>query len=440
MKSQHTSVRTVVRGGAIALAGLFFGKLIGYIFALFATRLGASDYGLLNLGMALVSFVVIFTLIGLDQGILRYVAYYNGKGDAERTKGAILFPLKISILISIILTFFIFLFSKQISVYFFHNADLSRILRIIILSVPFITIAYIFSTALRAFKRIDYDVFTKEIAEKAVRLLFFVLLFFLGFGIIGASLSFLIASISMALLSFYLLQKVFSITGKVKPIYYNKEMLSYSFPLLLSGVFVVIIVWASTIMLIMFVFSSKIIEILFGAQYAEAGNVLSILSVGCLIYSVSYTSSNILSMIRKTKTILFITTIFVVSNIILNYFLIPILGVNGAALASSSSFLISSILFIFFCYKEAGLQPFSKEFFKAFLLGILSMLVVYSIRQLLSPSLTIIITFLLFIMFILIYFVLLFVFKIIDKEDLEIIKLIRNKVASILNISYLRDI
>ena len=313
----------------------------------------------------------------------------------------------------------------------------------------------------------------------------------------------------MALLSFYLLQKVFSITGKVKPIYYNKEMLSYSFPLLLSGVFVVIIVWASTIMLgylrtasevgiynaasptsallfiiptaiislflpvitglysrnkkmqikniykkvskwifianfpimlIMFVFSSKIIEILFGAQYAEAGNVLSILSVGCLIYSVSYTSSNILSMIRKTKTILFITTIFVVSNIILNYFLIPILGVNGAALASSSSFLISSILFIFFCYKEAGLQPFSKEFFKAFLLGILSMLVVYSIRQLLSPSLTIIITFLLFIMFILIYFVLLFVFKIIDKEDLEIIKLIRNKVASILNISYLRDI
>jgi len=56
---------------------------------LIIARLGASDYGLVALGFAVLSIAAAPSMVGLDTGIQRYVSFYKGKGDEGRVKGTI---------------------------------------------------------------------------------------------------------------------------------------------------------------------------------------------------------------------------------------------------------------------------------------------------------------------------------------------------------------
>lgn len=498
-KSKDDSLRTVAKGGMIAIIGLFLGKIIGYFYTVLASKLGTYDYGLLSLSAAIVSFITVISLLGLDQGVTRFVAYYRGKKDSSRIRGAIFFPLKISFFVSVFLAILLFIFSNQISTIIFHDPNLSKLLKVMSLTIPFAAITLLFLAALRAFRKIEYDVGVREIAEKSIRLFVFLILFFLGFGAFGAAISFLVSAIGSFLLAFYYLHKTARLGENIKTVYYPQEMFSYSLPLFLSGIMVVVIAWTDLlmlgyfktpnevgiynavlptaslmfilptaiislflpvvielyaekkrkeikrvyqkvskwifltnfpIMLIMFVFSRKIIEIIFGTQYSGGSFALSILVLGYIIYSISYTSSNILNMLGKTKIVFYVSLCFAASNVILNYFLIPKFSLAGASIATSSSFLIGGFFYIFYSYKEIKLQPFSRDFAKILISGFIAIFITYELRQILPASLSVLSTFGMFILFILIYAVLLLILKAIDKEDLEILLSFKDKLRN----------
>lgn len=503
-KVKEDNVRAMARGGFIALTGLFIGKIIGYLYTIFATRLGVHDYGLLSLASVIVSFAVVFSIIGLDQGVTRYVAYYNGKNDRKKIKGAVSLSLKIVTISSLIITFLIFIFSKPIAINIFHSPDLTNILRIMVFTIPLISLTYIFLSILKAFKKIEYDIGAREIVEKSIRLVVFTILFFIGFGVFGAAISYVMSAIGMFLFSLYFLHRnypdLFSLKAKEKP---DKEIINYSFPLLLTGILVLVIAWTDLtmlgyfktpnevgiysvaittaslmfvlpsaiislflpiitelyskkqnkqiielykrvsrwiflvnfpIMLIMLAFSKKIIQIIFGQDYVLGASALSILSFGYLIYSMSYTSGNVISMIKKTKPIFFITLSFALTNIILNFILIPRYSLYGAAIATSTSFLIGGGLLIFYNFKKMKMQPFSKEFIKIACLGVLSMILVYLLHYFLLPNPNFFLTIMLFLLFLLIYLLLVLYFKIIDKQDWDIINLFKNKIFKMIGI------
>ena len=505
-KTYNDSLKIVAKGGIITLTGLFIGKIIGYLYIIFIARLGTYEYGLLSLAFAIVSFITVFSIVGLDNGLLRYVSYYSARKDERRVKGVVLSSIKISLSLSLLFFIVLFIFSKQISVYIFHNPDLTPMLRIFSLMIPFLTLTNAFLAILKAFKKIEYDVFVREIAEKSIRLVVFLILFFIGFGVLGATISYLTSAIGIFLISLYYLNKTFPLKNKIKPIYYNKELIYYSIPLLLSGTLLVVIAWADIlmigyfrtaaevgiynaalptaglmfvlpaaiislflpvvmelysknkineikalykrvskwifltslpIMLIMFVFSRKIIEIIFGLQYVEGEIALSILVVGYLFYAISYTSSNILAMLKKTKITFIISLVSALSNVILNYFFIPPWGINGAAIATSLSFLIGGLFYGLYSYKEMRLQPTSKNFITILILGILSIFIIYNIRKLLPVSLNLFYTFLLFFSFLLLYILLILLFKIIDKEDINLLSSFKKRITNILNIRIL---
>ena len=48
------------------------------------------------------------SLMGLNSGVQRYVAYYRGKGDEGRIKGTIMSALKITVPMSSIFTIIVF--------------------------------------------------------------------------------------------------------------------------------------------------------------------------------------------------------------------------------------------------------------------------------------------------------------------------------------------
>lgn len=495
-RDENHNLKIIAKGAGIVFLGMIIGKIIGYFFVMFIARLGTEQYGLLTLGFAFVSFFTAIPLLGLDNGLLRYLPYYRSKRDLSNVKGAITSSLKICVPLSLFIAIIIFIFTDQIANYFFHNPQLAPILRIFSFIIPFSVITTLFSSTFRAFKRIEYVVGLKEILEKSIRLLAAFLLISFGLGIMGAAYSFLISEIFIFLVAILILEKkVFPIfRTKVKANHHIKELLDYSIPLMLSGIMVFMVAWADTLMLgyfktasevgiynaahptaaLMFIlptaiislflpvitelytkkktneikdifkrvsrwiffvsfpiflmmlfFSKHIILIIFGNDYISAAPVLSILIFGYLFYSINYTSNNILNMAKKTKTIFFITLMFVGSNILLNFLLIPPYGVIGAAIATSASFIIVSILYIIFNFRLIKSYPVDKSFLKSILAGVLAMPVIYFLTQLIFDQVSIFRLVIIFFFFILFYLALLFLFKAFKKEDKELFKFIK---------------
>lgn len=493
-----SSLKKIMWGAGIVFIGRIIGKIIGYFYVMIVARLGTEQYGMLNLGFALSSLLTTLALLGLSSGIVRYVSFHNAKKDKARIKGAITSSLRISIPLSLFFTLIMFSFAEQISVYFFHNPDLTPILRVFSFTIPFFTAAYLFMAVFQGFKRIDYDTGLREITEKLVRLGFVLLLIPLGFGVFGASLSYIASSFVIFIASLYLMEKkVFPILKtKVKAIHYPKEIFFYSFPLLLSSVLLFFVYWVDTLMLgffrttsevgiygvavptaaLMFVlpgaltsiflpiivqfyskkkmkemqkaysivsrwifsinvpiflllaaFSRQILGILFDNAYVAASSPLIILSLGYLVYSFAHTSIDTINTVKKTKIFFTITAIYTSINVLLNYILIPTYGINGAAIATSTSFVVNSFLIIFFSYKYTRLQPFRWSYIKPLLAALLSICIVAFIARALFEVTSIYGLVLMFLLFSIIYVLLLLLFRSFEREDLEMFRILLKK-------------
>lgn len=96
------------------------------------------------------------------------------------------------------------------------------------------------------------------------------------------------------------------------------------------------------IIIIVGFFSENIIELLFGAEYQKSSSILKIYIWSILFMSLLVTSSKYLLTIKCGVIILKRDLIGLFLNIILNFALIPIFGVKGAAYATLISYFMSS--------------------------------------------------------------------------------------------------
>ena len=96
------------------------------------------------------------------------------------------------------------------------------------------------------------------------------------------------------------------------------------------------------------IFGKDIILLLFGEKYLESYNVLIILSVIILIQFVSFLRSSYLILINQQKLFFYIGIVLSLSNIIINYFLIPVYGIMGAIYATLIVRIISLFVYSFF--------------------------------------------------------------------------------------------
>mgnify|MGYP001578847148 FL=1 len=250
MIAEHLS-KKIAKGAILVFLGMIFGRLIGYLYVMLVARLGSSQYGILSLGIAIVSFLSALATLGLDEGVLRYISYYKGKEDKARIKGAIVSSLRIVIPLSLFFSLIMFIFSKQIATKFSSGNELIPILKIFSFVLPFMVVRNIFLVSMRALQKVKYEITVKEFIERLTRLILTFILIYLGYKVFGAALAYLLAVLVSFVFSIYFLEKkVFPIFKKeIKSVVYPKELLSYSLPLLLGGFLVLIMSWIDTLML-----------------------------------------------------------------------------------------------------------------------------------------------------------------------------------------------
>jgi len=106
-----------------------------------------------------------------------------------------------------------------------------------------------------------------------------------------------------------------------------------------------LIFWTSFPVLILFLFFPKPILGVFGEEFKTGALALIILTIGQFVNAAAGSVGYILNMTGKQKFVQNIIFIGALINIILNYLLIPIFGIIGAALASAVSMIFWNIMF-----------------------------------------------------------------------------------------------
>tara|TARA_Y100000310_G_scaffold343159_1_gene449508 strand:- start:21346 stop:22848 length:1503 start_codon:yes stop_codon:yes gene_type:complete len=252
--STNDSLKKIASGASILLVGAFLSKILSYVYRLIVARIGVDQYGLLSLALAILGILVTISMMGFNQGIVRYIAYYKGKEDYSKIKGTIVFALKITLSISLVLGILVFLFSEDIAIKIFQNSNLAQILKIIIFALPLTVLSTILIGVIEGFQKVKYEVLSKNVGENIVKISLTLILIFLGYNLLGAVIAYVIASLVTLILTLYFVQKkIFPfLSKKIIALDVKKELIKYSWPLTLTGVIMLVIAWTDTIMLGLF--------------------------------------------------------------------------------------------------------------------------------------------------------------------------------------------
>jgi len=125
-----------------------------------------------------------------------------------------------------------------------------------------------------------------------------------------------------------------------------------------------LIFWTTLPLVIIFISFSEYIMGLFGEEFTVGVFAFIILSIGRVIVSFSGAAGNLLQMCGRQVIFMNVAVIGSVINIILNFTLIPIYGINGSAIATMVSLVSFNLLLVYFVKKEFGFYTFYIPFQK----------------------------------------------------------------------------
>jgi O-antigen/teichoic acid export membrane protein len=174
-------------------------------------------------------------------------------------------------------------------------------------------------------------------------------------------------------------------------------------------------------------FPEFVINLLFGEQYLYAALPLQILLFGTFFASVSTVSLKLISMKGKSKLILINTLGIFLMNIILNFFLIPKFGLTGAAISTTLSLILLNFLFLLQANKYLSIIPIKRKMLKIALISLIPLSITFFLKNKFALS-TFLDYALLITFFILLYILLIFSTSCLDKNDMMILKSIKDKI------------
>jgi len=122
-------------------------------------------------------------------------------------------------------------------------------------------------------------------------------------------------------------------------------------------------------------------------------------------------------------------------NVILNYFLIPLFGINGAALSTMISLSIINSLFAVYLFKISKIHPLRKNFILPVMISVVIIVLFYSLIVFFNlEKINLLFKIISCSIVIISYFVIIIISKSYDKEDLQLFLMIEKKIGIRFNI------
>jgi O-antigen/teichoic acid export membrane protein len=232
--SEETPIARVLGGAGWVFGGRIVKLVLGFVVQILVARiLGNTSYGGLSIAVSILGFVGLFAGLGVSRGIKRNVSYYED--EPEKARGIVRSGLTIKLASHLVTAVLLFVFAPTIATRVFGNPDLTLLLRIAALGLPFGALRSVgISVATGSRDATTHTVVNQVIGPVARSLLVggFVLL---GFGAAGAILGRTIAGILLSGVAVYLAWRVFplNVFGEAEPMY--GELIRFSLPLMVTA-------------------------------------------------------------------------------------------------------------------------------------------------------------------------------------------------------------
>ena len=237
------SLTTVARGAGIIFFGMIIGNLLGMVNQVLMGRfLGPGNYGLFNLGMSVMAIFCVLPHFGLGSALTQFIPYNIKNNRYDKVKAGIDFSLKFCLIVGVLVSIVLFILSDAIAIKVFHNSELELVIKVLCIALPFWALHNTSAGFIQAFKKPEYYAYIENISMKALQISIFVISILLGYRLFGALFAFICAAIFASIAYIYILYSklypslnisIFNPKQKKGPV--EKELVSLSWPLFLSG-------------------------------------------------------------------------------------------------------------------------------------------------------------------------------------------------------------
>ncbi|MUV57115.1 oligosaccharide flippase family protein [Halogeometricum sp. CBA1124] len=227
----------LLKGGGVAFGASLFSKAVGFVFNITLARfLGASGYGLFVLGLTVAHFAQPVALLGLPDGIVRYVSKYRSEDRPAKVRGTVLTSIGISAAFAVVLGAGVFLFAGELATRVFDEPELVQILPLFGLAVPFYVLLQTSTSVAVGFKRIEYQQVVRNVLFPLLKLGAVGGALLLGYQLQGAVSGLVVAVALASVAGVVVIPRLFTeieLRGAVDP--EVSRLLRYSLPVFLSG-------------------------------------------------------------------------------------------------------------------------------------------------------------------------------------------------------------
>lgn len=409
-------IKRGIKGTAIITAFTILGSIFGYFTRLFlARKLTAVEFGLFYSVFTLFMFVSVFTEMGYNSALTKFIPEFLVKGEKRKLITSIKYSFIITLLLSILASAILFSLKEMLSASYFRNTEAIPLIIIFLPVLVFNAIPLVFHsffqgmqdmfkygllyfmgkfaffafciilffTGIRGvalpawaflvsvilpiilfspafFSRIKEIGRGLNLKKKFDRLLFKKITFFAIPNFLTTIAGTVIGYIDTLVLTFFVPLGEVGVYNAVLPTvlilgYLGTAMNTVFFPLVselwarkekdslkraLSLMYKYLLVIMIPLSLAMIFFAREILQIFFGESFLPGVLPLRILSVGVVFLTLAQINFSALNGIGKPVMVTKITIAAAIANAIGNIIIIPYLGMSGAAIVTTVSYLI----------------------------------------------------------------------------------------------------
>jgi O-antigen/teichoic acid export membrane protein len=253
------SLKLIAKSSVMVFFAVVFSKIFTYIYRILIARYyGPEVYGIFSLAIMILGWFVVFSRLGLPEGLLRYIPLYRGKRQKDEIKYISGKTLKVIFFISLILGIILFFSAETISLSLFDSPELVIFLKIFSFILPFYILLDTLLVFILTYEKIVWHSFIFNILQISVRMLVLIFLIFLGFKADAVAFSYIagtfIAFLAAFLVSKFIVKETFGKynLSKAEKSRAFKNLFSYSWPLLFFGLIFSVFHWTDTLIIGLF--------------------------------------------------------------------------------------------------------------------------------------------------------------------------------------------
>lgn len=227
----------LARGASAYIVWLAIGKGLTVIVQVVLGRwLGPSDYGMYSLGYSTTSLLSWVSVLGLDQGVLRFCAVHQTREHFDSAGATFWRALKLAIVASVLTSALLVLGSGTIAGWFF-TPSFAVVLFGFAITLPFVALIRVAGTYLQSLHDIHRMSVLQLLARPSLNLALLVLAIGFGWGLGGAVGAYVLCCVGAAgIAAYYLLKKspTRPVLGRRTP-RADPSLMRYSLALMCSG-------------------------------------------------------------------------------------------------------------------------------------------------------------------------------------------------------------